>query len=79
MDIKNEVRKIIKNCLELEELNVAENDNLIEKLSINSIDAIGIFLTIEDVFGIQIADEDLGVKLIESINSIANYVEQRMS
>lgn len=79
MDIKNEVRKIIKNCLELEELNVAENDNLIEKLSINSIDAIGIFLTIEDVFGIQITDEDLGVKLIESINSIANYVEQRMS
>ena len=79
MDIKNEVKKIIKNCLELEELDIAENDSLIEKLSINSIDAIGIFLTIEDVFGIQIADEDLGVELIESINSIAQYVEQRMS
>lgn len=77
MNIKDEVKKTIQSCLELNEMEIENDDNLIEKFSINSIDAIGIFLTIEDVFGIQIADEDLGIALISSINSICDYIEKR--
>lgn len=78
MNIKKQIIEIIKNCLELDELNLSNNDNLIDNLSINSIDAIGIFISIEDTFGIQIEDEELGVELIESIDSITNYVKKRL-
>lgn len=79
MNIRNQIVNIIKNCLELDDLNISDKDSLIDNLSINSIDAIGIFISIEDTFDIEIADEDLGVELIESIDSITNYVENRIN
>lgn len=78
-DINLQVRSIIKDCLQLPEVNIKDDENLPELLSINSIDAIGIFLMLEDIFSIQIDDEDLGVELIESINNIVNYINIKKS
>lgn len=78
MNTNTRVRDIIKNCLQITEISsIEDEDNLVEKLSINSIDAIGIFLTIEDEFKIQIEDDDLSVELISSIQNMVNYIEKK--
>ena len=78
MNIKNKVKKTIQDCLDINGTVIENDDNLIDKFSINSIDAIGIFLRIEEVFGIQIDDEDLGTELISSVNSLSSYIEKKM-
>mgnify|MGYP001119732699 CR=1 FL=1 len=78
-EIKLHVKEIITKCLELTEISVDDDDNIIDELSINSIDAIGIFLMVEDEFHIQIDDEDLGVELISSINNLSSYIEKKKS
>lgn len=79
LEIGMHVRKIIQNCLQINSVEIEDDENLVEKFSINSIDAIGIFLMIEDVFKIQIEDDDLGVELIESIESIIKYIMNKQN
>ncbi len=75
--INSQIRKIVEECLQISDISIGDEDNLVENLSINSIDAIGIFLMIEDKFQIQIEDDDLGVELISSIQNLANYIEKK--
>lgn len=76
-NLNSQIREIVEQCLQISDLLIGDEDNLVECLSINSIDAIGIFLMIEDKFQIQIDDDDLGVELISSIQNLARYIEKK--
>lgn len=73
--VKNELLKILEKSLEREIIiENSDEDNLINLYGINSIDALEIFLNIENVFDIQIPDEDLSSKLFESLDYLCEYV-----
>jgi len=73
-----EIKKIIINSMQL---NIVPEDikgnDLIAELGINSIDALEIFVWIENSFDIQIDDEDLSSTLLGSIDYLANYIYQK--
>jgi len=44
-------------------------------LGLDSIDVLELVLELERSFGIQIKDEDTGVKVLRSVNTIAAHIE----
>jgi acyl carrier protein len=77
--IKNEIKKIIISSMHL---NMSTEDiqgkDLIAELGINSIDALEVFVWIENTFDIQIDDEDLSSELLGSIDYLANYIQKKI-
>lgn len=49
--------------------------NLVQYLGLNSVDALEVLIRVEGEFGIQIDDDDLSVDLVQSIDTLAAYVE----
>jgi acyl carrier protein len=45
-----------------------------EGLGLDSIDVLELVLEIERTFGVSIADEQTGAKVLRSVNSIADYI-----
>lgn len=78
-EIEEKVKKILINCLDLQKsISEIEGNDLINEFSINSIDAISIFISIENTFGISIEDNDLSAELIRTLNSIVDYIRKKM-
>lgn len=75
----NEVKEKVKNII-IESLNLdistdeIDGRDLKNEFMINSVDAISIFVFIENIFNIEIKDEDLSVELISSIDKITNFI-----
>ena len=55
---------------------VLDND-LIAELGINSVDALEIFVWVENTFDIQIDDEDLSAELLGSIDYLCDYIYKK--
>lgn len=76
--IKNKIRKILAEELELEDVSVddiGEDDLLFGgKLGLDSIDAVEMVYQIKRCFGIQIRDMKEGRQVLQTINTIAEYV-----
>ncbi|NLM09204.1 MAG: hypothetical protein GX213_00135 [Clostridiaceae bacterium] len=51
-----------------------EGNDMITELGIKSVDVLEILVWIENTFQIQIADEDLNVDLLRSVDELAEYV-----
>ena len=79
-EIKSKILDIIIKTmnLDIDKSAVAGND-LIAELGINSVDALEIFVWIENEFDIQIDDDDLNSELIGSLDSIADYVAKKQA
>lgn len=79
-EIKSKILDIIIKTmnLDIDKSTVAGND-LIAELGINSVDALEIFVWIENEFDIQIDDDDLNSELIGSLDSIADYVAKKQT
>jgi acyl carrier protein len=58
----------------LEEL---QGKNVIEVLGLNSVDALEVLIRVEGEFGIQIDDEDLSIDLVQSLQTLTEYVQRR--
>lgn len=77
--IVEEIKKVIGETTDIENAELlTEMENLITEKGINSIDAIGILVAIEDTFDIEIDDQDLSVELVKSIKNLADYVEKKI-
>ena len=76
--IKEQIKEIIVQCLssQIAKEDIIGND-LINELGINSVDALEIFVWIENTFEMQIDDEDLNSELIASLDNITEYVFQK--
>ncbi|EPR10588.1 acyl carrier protein [Ruminiclostridium papyrosolvens] len=53
--------------------------DIVQSIGINSIDAISILVKIEELFNIQVDDDDLNTELIRTTRNLAEYVEKKLS
>lgn len=78
--IKEQVKNII---IESMELGISPNEidgtDLINELLISSIDAISIFVFIENTFNISIEGDDLTVELISSLDNICQFILNKIN
>lgn len=75
LDIVNSIKDIIIKSIGLEiDPTQIVGEDLIEELGINSVDALEIFVWIENTFEIQIDDDDLNANLLGSIEYLAEYI-----
>jgi acyl carrier protein len=54
-----------------------QGKNVIEVLGLNSVDALEVLIRVEGEFGIQIDDEDLSIDLVQSLQTLTEYVQRR--
>ena len=79
-DLKTNLRKIVAKSLRLESDPAEIGDmNLISTLGIDSISSMEILIWVEDEFNITIEDEDLSPALVDSLDTLATYVESRIN
>ncbi|MEV5378467.1 phosphopantetheine-binding protein [Streptomyces nondiastaticus] len=79
-EIKDRLRKVLVDSLELPmEPSAVPDQGLVDKLGLDSINTIEFLIWVESEFGIEIADEDLSIKLIDSLDLLAGYVRERMA
>ena len=78
-EIKSRLRRLIVQSLRLERLpeSIPET-NLSRELGIDSLNSLELLVWVENEFNIQISDEDLSVDLIDSLDTLANYVSARL-
>jgi len=53
-------------------------ENLIDELGLTSIDGLEILIWVESEYQIEIADEDLSVKLVTSIDALQKYIQAQL-
>ncbi|MEU6021897.1 acyl carrier protein [Micromonospora sp. NPDC047134] len=79
-DTKERLRRVLVEALRLnrtpEEI---PDEGLREALDIDSVSGLEFLIWVENEFGIQIDDEDLSVALVDSLDTLATYVEGRMA
>jgi acyl carrier protein len=64
--------------LEVEPGAIGDRDPLFgEGLGLDSIDALEVVLGLEQVFGVKIEDEEVGVKALASVESLADFVSSK--
>ncbi|WP_380284966.1 phosphopantetheine-binding protein [Kitasatospora purpeofusca] len=77
-EIKARLRKVLVDSLEL---SLAPSEipdrGLVEALGLDSINTIEFLIWVESEFGVEIADEDLSIKLIDDLDLLAEYVHGR--
>ncbi|MFE0530362.1 acyl carrier protein [Micromonospora sp. SD19] len=76
---KERLRKTLVNALRLDRdpATIPDTD-LRQELDIDSIAALEFLIWVENEFGIQIDDEDLSVVLVDSLDTLAAYVDARL-
>lgn len=79
-EIKNKLKDILVETLILEKTSdEIIGEDLISELGINSIDAISIFIEIEDTFNIVIEDENLNASLIANLDNTVKFVYDKLN
>ncbi len=77
-DTKTRLRKILVESLDLQRSPESVPDkNLVAELGLDSINTIEYLIWVESEFGIQIADEDLSINLIDDLDNLVSYIESR--
>lgn len=78
-DVKQRILEILIEGLDLEiSPAVIDGSDLVNEFGINSIDAVTIFVYIENTFNIVIEDESLNAEMLSSIDRITEYVVEKM-
>jgi acyl carrier protein len=78
-DTKDRLRKVLIEALRLDRPpEQLPEEGLREALDIDSVSGLEFLIWVENEFGIQIDDEDLSVQLVDSLNTLAAYVEARV-
>ena len=83
MTVKEQLKKLIIEELNLEDISPEdiEDDAPLfgEGLGLDSLDAVEIVVILEKHFGVEIKSLDEGHEAFHSINTLAAYIEERMS
>ncbi|QCI27231.1 acyl carrier protein [Buchnera aphidicola] len=73
-NIKNKIKKIISNIMEIEIKKIHDKTNLITDLKVDSLDIIEIIMAIEEKFNIEIPESE--VEKFNTINFITEYIQK---
>ena len=76
-DIKDRVKRIIANQLEVEADKLSDNVSLFEDLGADSIDTVELIIAFEVEFDIEIPDEE--AESLFTLNDIYKYVQKKTS
>ncbi|MFF1509646.1 acyl carrier protein [Streptomyces sp. NPDC058326] len=78
-ETKVRLRKVLVDSLELS-IGPSEvpDKGLVQTLGLDSINTIEFLIWVESEFGVEIADEDLSIKLIDDLDLLAEYVDSRI-
>jgi len=82
--MENELKQLIINCLDLEDLSIEEIDSedalFNEGLGLDSIDALELGLAIRKKYDVRIdADKDDVVKIFASVATLAEFIESEQT
>ncbi|MEU8588294.1 acyl carrier protein [Streptomyces sp. NPDC048664] len=79
-DTKDRLRRVMVESLRLDLAPEAIPDtDLRNKVGIDSVMGLEFLIWVENEFGIQIKDEDLSVHLVDSLDTLAAYVDERVA
>lgn len=79
MSIKNEVKQfILKNYLfTTDESRLADGDSLTQKGVVDSTGILELIMHLEESYGIKVADEEMVPENLDSVETIAAFVERK--
>lgn len=72
--MKDQVKEIISNHLGMEIDQIDDNADIFEVLGADSLDGVDLLLSMEDLFGLSVPDEE-AIEL-RTVNKIVNYIEE---
>ena len=79
-ELKGKVKDLIVRRLKLEidPASIEDEAPLFgEGLGLDSIDALELVLGLEQEFGIKVADEEVGIKAFKSVDSLADFIQEK--
>jgi acyl carrier protein len=76
-DILNRVKKVTVEELGVKEEEVTETASFQEDLGADSLDVVELVMALEDEFGIDIPDEEVGE--IKTVGDAVNYIEKKQT
>ncbi len=77
-NVEEMIRKIIVANCDSQRTDIGLTENL-QELGINSLNFMKIVISLEKEFGIEIEDENLIFEIFQTLQSIIDYVEKRIS
>lgn len=80
--LKGDLKRLIVETLRMEEVSpeeIIDDEPLFgdEGLGLDSVDALELVVHIEESYGIQIEDEEVGRKVFASINALAEFIREK--
>lgn len=78
-DIKTRLRKLYVDVLKLQqEESRIPDSNLVAELGLDSLNSLELLVWVENTFNIQIEDEDLTPKLVDSLDTLSSYIDVKL-
>lgn len=80
--LKGDLKRLIIETLRMEEISpedITDDEPLFgdEGLGLDSVDALELVVHIEEKYGIQIEDEEVGRKVFASIDALADFIKEK--
>jgi len=78
--LKQEIKELIieRLFLRLKPEEIADNAQLLDELGIDSVALFELVVSLEDVYGITFEEDEFRLSLFKDVNSIADFVEQKL-
>jgi len=78
-ELKQQIKEMIveRLFLDVDPAAIADDENLMESYEIDSVNLFEIVVGMEEQFGISFEDDDFTVDLFATVNSLAEFVDQK--
>lgn len=85
MDLKTEIKNLIIKTLNIEDITPVDIEDDLplfggeNTLGLDSIDAIELVMSVQKKYDVRIDDQNLAREVLKSVNTIAEFIEQKKS